>query len=88
MVCVPVSWLLKICAGDAQQVGDERIANGIAHAHALLAADHDVVGAQHAQLLRHDRLLDAERVLELLDAAFTAHQELENPDADRVGQAP
>ena len=49
---------------------------------APVRADHDVVGAQHAQLLRDDRLREAERFLQLLDAPVLPHEHLENPDPD------
>ena len=72
--------------GHIEQVADERIANGIAHADPLLSADDDIAGPQHAQLLGHDRLIDAERLLQLLDAALAPDQQFEDPDAHGMGE--
>ena len=44
--------------------------------------------AQDGQLLRDDRLVDAEGVLELLDRPLAARERLEDADADRVGEGP
>ena len=55
--CVPDSWLLKISARDDEQIADELIAQAVPHTHTRLTPRDDVVRAQHAELLRHDRLL-------------------------------
>jgi len=46
-----------------QQFRDERVAERVPHRRAELARRHDVLGPQNRQLLRHNRLLQAERLL-------------------------
>ena len=78
--------VVEDATGRVEQLGDQRIAHGVSHAHALFAAGHDVVGAQDRQLLRHDGLLDAQRVPQLLDVLLALDEEFEDPDANRMGQ--
>jgi hypothetical protein len=84
----PDELIVEDSSGHVEQVGDERIANGIAHAHPLLSADDDIAGPQYSELLGHDRLIDAERLLQLLHAAIATDQQFENPDAHRMGKRP
>ena len=48
----------------AQELRNQRITHGVSDVDAFLATRHDVVGSQHGQLLRHDWLLDTQRVLQ------------------------
>src|SRR5438034_5687193 len=73
-------------ARHVEQVTHERVAQGVAHAGADLRGDHDVLRSQDRKLLRDDRLLETERVLQVLDASFTGDEDLEDPDPDRMGQ--
>ena len=66
----------------AQELRDQRIAHGVPHADTFLAPGHDVVRAQDRELLRHDGLLQAERLLPLLHVHVSFHQELEQPNSD------
>ena len=66
----------------AQEFRNQRIAHGVPHADALLAPRDDVVGAQHRELLGHDRLLHAESVLQLLHVHLFLHQEFEHSNSD------
>src|SRR5574339_1171910 len=60
------------------------ITYGVSDGHAFLATGDDVVDAQYGELLRHDRLLNAERALQLLDVLVAVHEELEDADAHRM----
>lgn len=71
-----------------EEIGDKRIAYGIPHADALLAAGHDVGRAQHGKLLRDHGLVDAEGFLQLLDALLPFDEQLEDPDPNGVRQSP
>ena len=72
----------------AQEIGDQRIANRVPDVHAFLATGHDVVGTQHGELLRYDRLLDTQRVLQFLNSLLSIHQELEDLDPHRMRERP
>jgi len=71
-----------------EEFRDQGVTHRVPHAHAFLATGHDVVGTQNRQLLRNDRLLHAEGLLQFLNVPLPAHQELENPNANRVSERP
>src|SRR5262249_11800336 len=73
-------------ARDGEQVADERVAQRVPHREPLLARLDDVPVAQHGELLRDDRLSEGERLLQLLDGAAAAHEDLEDPDARGMGE--
>ena len=74
---------------DREQVLQQRIGNRVSRCRAAPAGDDNPTRAQPRELLRHDRLIDVERPLEVLDAALgRRHQDLEQADANRVGQGP
>ena len=86
IVWVPVSWLLKMRRATSSRSADERIAHGVPDGRALLTGRHDVLGAQHRQLLRHGGLVEIEQRLELLDAPVAGAEDFEDPDPNRVRQ--
>src|SRR5688572_16286578 len=75
-------------ARDREQVDDERIAEGVTDTDTFFATADDVRGAQDGELLRHDRLVDAEYFLQFLHAHFALAQHLENADSHRMCQGP
>lgn len=73
---------------DGEEIANERISHGVAHADALFAASHDVGGAQNGKLLGDHRLIDPEGFLQFLNAFLPFDQELEDPNANGMGQSP
>ena len=69
-----------------EELRDEGIADRVPHAHALLAASHDVVAAQHRQLLRDDWLLHTKGLLQFLNVLLTLHQQFQDPDPNGVSE--
>src|SRR2546423_810966 len=69
-----------------EEIADEDVPDRVPNRRALLPGGHDVLGAQDRELLRHGGLVEVEAGLELLDAALTAAEDLEDPNADRVRQ--
>ena len=76
--------VIEDAAGNGEQIADRGVAHGVADGGALLAGAHHALGPQHGELLGNRRLVEAERVLHLVDAALTAAEDLEDPDAGRV----
>src|SRR5262245_59075238 len=72
--------------GHVEQLPDRAVADGVADGRALLAGGHDVLAAQHGELLRHRGLVDAERGLQLLHAVVAGSQDLQDADTERVSQ--
>ena len=68
----------------AQELRNQRIAHGVPDTDTFLAPGNDVVGTQDGELLRHDRLLHAQCVLQLLHVLLPVHEEFEHPDSDRM----
>ena len=73
---------------DLEQIGNQRVSHGVAHADALFATGHDVGRTKNGKLLGHDRLVDAQRFLQFLDAFLAVDHQLQNPDPDRVSEGP
>jgi hypothetical protein len=71
-------------ACDGEELCDQRVSHRIAHAVAVFATDDDLAGPEDAQLLRNDRLLETECLLQLLHAVLGADQPFEDSDAHRV----
>jgi hypothetical protein len=67
-------------AGDVEQIADQRVAQRVSHRQSLLLRGHDGLVPQYRQLLRDDRLLERQLVLELLHGAATAHEDFQDPD--------
>ncbi len=78
--------MVQQLAGDAEEIGDQGTAQGIAGERALLADGHEVPRAQGGQMLRDHRLPELERFLQFDDGAFTFAEQLEDPDADGMGE--
>src|SRR5690242_1337079 len=79
--------VVEDAAGDVEQVPDGSVADGVAHAGALLAGLDDVLGPQHRELLGHGGLVETEGLLELVHGPAAPDEDLEDPDADRVGES-
>jgi len=73
---------------NAQQISKQRITHGIPDRRPLLPRDDDVPAPKHGELLRDDGLSEIELALQFLDAAFAAHQDLEQPDPHGMRQRP
>ena len=69
-----------------EEVRHEAVTERVAHAGADLGGGHDVLGPQNGELLRDGRLIEIEDVLQVLNAPVAGGEELENPDADGMGQ--
>ena len=68
---------------------EQRVGHRVPRRRPVLRGDHDAAGAQSRELLRDDRLIDAERPLQILHAGLAAGDEhFEQPDADRVRERP
>ena len=80
--------IIENATRDHEQVDDEWIAERVTDADPFFATADDVRGAQNGELLRHDRLVDAEHVLQFLHAHVALAQHLENADTHRVRQGP
>jgi hypothetical protein len=74
--------------GYGEKLADEGVAHEVAHTRAFLAPSHDVLRSQHRQLLRDDRLVDLQELLQLLNAALALEQPLEDFDSDWVRERP
>jgi len=75
--------------GDTQQILEQRIGDGVPNHRALTRGGHDPAAAQPCQLLRDNRLVDPECLLQLLDARLSSvHEHLEQADTDRVRERP
>jgi hypothetical protein len=85
-VLSPEQLIIEDPACHSQKIGHQRIANTIPHADAFLSANDDAVRPQNTQLLRHHGLLEGERLLQFLHTPVTPDENLENPDANRVGE--
>src|SRR5689334_4744128 len=73
-------------AGDVEQVADQRIAQRVVRGGAVPAHGDDAGAAEHGELLRDDRLAEVQQLLQLLDGAALAAEDLEQPDSDGVGE--
>ena len=71
-------------ARDGQKLGNLRIPKRIADRQSLLPGTDDAVIAQDGQLLRRDRLVHAQCLLQLLDGATAAGQDLQDSDSHRM----
>ena len=73
-------------ARDIQKFAHLRIAQGVADGRPELVRRDDAVGPEHRELLGHDGLRDFQRMLELLHGAIAAPEDLQDANAERVGQ--
>ena len=71
---------------DLEQLADGGVAKGVSHRLPFLRRRHDVLVAEDGELLRHDRLVEFERLLQFLHGVITPDEDFENLDADRVRQ--
>lgn len=73
-------------AGDVEQVAEERVAYGVSDRRSLPTLSDDALVAEDGELLRHDRLSDRQRVLQLLNGPPAAHEDLEEADSRGMRQ--
>src|SRR4029077_20660554 len=69
-------------------IADERVSQRVTDRRSFLVRRDDVLVPEHRELLRHDRLIEDQRVLKLLNGASAAHENLQDSDSDRMGQGP
>src|SRR5262249_31080791 len=69
---------------DREEIADQGIAQGVSDGDALLPRGHDVIRAQHREVLRDAGLIQAHGALELLHRPGALHEELDQPDPDRM----
>jgi hypothetical protein len=70
----------------AQQVGDERAAERVVRLRPLAADGDDVPGAESREVLRHDRLVERQGRLQVLDRLGAGHEALEDANPGRMGE--
>ena len=71
-------------ARGGQQRRDPRVSERVADRRPLFVRHDDVLAAQHRELLGDERLVERERLLELLDAALARGEHLEDTYPNRV----
>lgn len=71
---------------DIEQLTDERVSQRVSHRQSFLLRRHDVLVAEHGQLLRDGRLIERQRFLQFLHRASPADEPLQQADPGRVGQ--
>ena len=71
-------------AGDIEQLREERVPDAVADRRSFPALGDDALVAEDRELLRHDRLLERQGVLQLLHGPPATHEELEEANARRV----
>src|SRR5262249_32476794 len=69
-----------------EQLADPRVPDRVTPGGAVLPRLDDMARAEHRELLRHHRLIDTERLLQLLHAALAQDEHLEQLDAERMRQ--
>jgi hypothetical protein len=72
---------------DSEEVPHEGVSERVPNRYAFLARRHDVVRAQHGEVLGDARLIKGQGGLELLDGSGLLHQELNEPNPNRVRQS-
>jgi hypothetical protein len=82
----PYQLIAEDSAGHGEEIGDEAVAQRVANRHPFFPGDDDLVRPQHRKMLGHARLVETERGLQLLHRTVSLDQELDDPDADRVGE--
>src|SRR5437660_634267 len=79
---------LEVAAEDAprhvEQLADGGIPHRVVHRRAVLAGLDDTLGAEAGQVLGDDRLIEGERLLQILHAARAVAEHLEDADAGGV----
>src|SRR5262245_19375215 len=73
-------------ACDVEQLADRGVAHRVAHRHAVFARLDHVLGAQASQMLRDDRLVELQRLLQLLHAAAAVPENLQDSNADGMAK--
>src|SRR5437879_2179918 len=71
---------------DGEQLPHRRIAQGVPDGRPFLARRHDILRPEHGELLGNHRLLDSQRVLELLNRPSATGKDLQHPDSQGMGQ--
>jgi hypothetical protein len=73
-------------SGDAEEIADQGVAQGVPDRGPFLPRRHHVIHAQHPEVLGHARLIDRQDGLELLHRPLALDQELHEPNSDGVRQ--
>ncbi len=71
---------------DVQQVGDQRVPQGVSDRRPLFLRGDDAAVAQHGELLGDERLVERQGVLQLLHRASARREDLEDSDAGGMGE--
>jgi hypothetical protein len=72
--------------GEAEQLADERVIYRISHSESFFSPRDDVLIPEHGQLLRDDRLIEHQCLLQFLHRPSASHEDLQHADPDWVGQ--
>ena len=83
---MPTELVVEDPARHVQKVAHQRVPDGVADGRPFLAGDHHVLRAEDGELLRHRRLVNLQRNLELLHTPVVAPKDFENADPQRVGE--
>src|SRR6185436_4218141 len=78
--------LVEELACHAEQVGHERAAERVVGERPGAPRGDQMAGPQGRQMLRDDRLVKAERVLQVLNGTFTRREQFEDAYTRRVSQ--
>src|SRR5687768_10822541 len=78
--------VIEDSAGHLKQLADERVAHRVTHRQAFLLRGNNALVSQYRQLLGDGRLIERQRVLQLLNRTAAAHEGFEQSDARRVRQ--
>ena len=80
--------MVEDVTGDVEQVADQRVAQRVADRRSFFLRRDDVLVAEHRELLRDDRLIEGQRVLQLLNGASAADEDFQDSDPNRMRQRP
>jgi hypothetical protein len=73
-------------ASDSQEIAYQRVPQGVADRGAFLSRHHDLMRAQHGEVLGDAGLVECQGSLELLHGSLALHEALDDPNPDRVSE--
>jgi len=71
---------------DGEQLLHGRVAQGVPDGRPFLPRRHDILRPEHGELLRDHRLLDSQRVLELLNSPSASRKDFQHTDPQGMTQ--
>src|SRR5215470_1205297 len=73
-------------ARDIEQLAHRRVAHRVAHRHAVFSSLDDVLGSQAGQMLRDDRLVELQGLLQFLHAAAAVAEDFQDSNANGMAE--